>query len=227
MPRVDIHFHLLPGLDDGPGTIEESVELADAAVRDWTSTVVATPHVRSDQVSDVSDLPARVAELQDRLDREGVELSVCCGGELGHELVGTLTQHELDTIAVGPPGARWLLLEAPFGGFEESMHAAAAELRERGFGVVIAHPERSAGVLDDGAAAVRRELAAGTVLQVNAFSLTASMASRPRRPRCASCAKGWPLWSPRTPTAVGACPPCRSPSSRSWARASARRWLAG
>ena len=172
MPRVDIHFHLLPGLDDGPGTIEESVELADAAVRDWTSTVVATPHVRSDQVSDVSDLPARVAELQDRLDREGVELSVCCGGELGPELVGTLTQHELDTIAVGPPGARWLLLEAPFGGFEESMHAAAAELRERGFGVVIAHPERSAGVLDDGAAAVRRELAAGTVLQVNAFSLT-------------------------------------------------------
>ena len=52
------------------------------------------------------------------------------------------------------------------------MHAAAAELRERGFGVVIAHPERSAGVLDHDAAALRRELAAGSVLQVNAFSLT-------------------------------------------------------
>ena len=172
MPRVDIHFHLLPGLDDGPQTIEESVELADAAVRDWTSTVIATPHVRADQVSDVAELPARVEELQDRLDREGIELTVCCGGELGHELVGTLGQHALETIAIGPAGARWLLLEAPFGGFDESVHVAAAELRERGFGVVMAHPERSVGVLDDDAAALRRELAAGTVFQVNAFSLT-------------------------------------------------------
>ena len=172
MPRVDLHFHLLPGLDDGPATIEESVELASAAVRDWTSTVIATPHVRADQVSNVSDLPARVAELQDRLDREGVELSVCCGAELGHELVGTLRQQELETIAVGPPGARWLLLEAPFSGLDESVHAATAELRERGFGVVMAHPERSAGVVEGNAIALRREVAAGTVFQVNAFSLT-------------------------------------------------------
>jgi len=172
MPRVDLHFHLLPGLDDGPGTIEESIELADAAVRDWTSTVIATPHVRADQVSHVSDLPVRVEELQDRLEREGVELSVCCGAELGHEFVGTLGQHDLETIAIGPLGARWLLLEAPFSGFDESVHAAANELRERGFGVVMAHPERSAGVLEGDAAGLRREVAAGTVLQVNAFSLT-------------------------------------------------------
>ena len=172
MPRVDIHFHLLPGLDDGPATIDQSVELAEAAVRDWTSTVIATPHVRSDQISDVSELPDRVAELEDRLARAGVEVSVCLGGELGHELVGTLGHAELDTIAVGPVGARWLLLEAPLAGFDESVHAAAGELRERGFGVVIAHPERSAGVLEDDVACLRRELAAGTLLQVNAFSLT-------------------------------------------------------
>lgn len=171
MPRVDIHFHLLPGLDDGPASMDESVELAQAAVRDWTSTVVCTPHVRLDQVSDVAELPQRVAELEDRLARERVELSVYCGGELGHEMVGRMSRRELDTIAVGPPGVRWLLVEAPFDGFDEGVHAATAELRERGFGVVIAHPERSAGVLDDDAAAVRRELAAGSLMQVNAFSL--------------------------------------------------------
>jgi protein-tyrosine phosphatase len=167
LPRVDIHFHLLPGLDDGPATMEESVELAAAAERDWTSTVVATPHVRLDQVTDVSQLPDRVAELEDRLEREGVQLSVCCGAELGHEMVGRLGQHELDTIAVGPPGARWLLLEAPFEGFDDDVHAAADELRQRGFGVVIAHPERAAGAVE----AIQRELRAGSVLQLNAWSL--------------------------------------------------------
>lgn len=171
MPRVDIHFHLLPGLDDGPATIDESVELAAAAERDWTSTVVTTPHVRADQVTDVVQLPDRVAELEDRLARERVQLSVCCGAELGHEMVGRLGQHELDLIAVGPPGARWLLLEAPFEGFDENVHAAAAELRDRGFGVVLAHPERAAGALDGDADAIRRELRAGSVLQVNAWSL--------------------------------------------------------
>ena len=171
MPRVDIHFHVLPGLDDGPATLDESIELARSAVRDWTSTVIATPHVRLDQVTDVAALPERVSELQDRLDADGVELSVCCGAKLGHEMVGWLSQTALDLVAVGPPGARWLLVEAPFGGFHENVHMATAELRERGFGVVIAHPERSTGILDHGAAAMRRELHAGSLLQVNAMSL--------------------------------------------------------
>jgi protein-tyrosine phosphatase len=86
-------------------------------------------------------------------------------------MVGRLGQHELDTIAHGPPGARWLLVESPFAGFDGEFAAATDELRDRGFAVVIAHPERAAGVLDDGGAALRRELAAGSVLQVNASSL--------------------------------------------------------
>jgi len=50
----------------------------------------------------------------------------------------------LEAVAQGPRGARWLLLEAPWEPFGEELHAAAAELCERDFGVLIAHPERSA-----------------------------------------------------------------------------------
>ena len=81
--RADIHFHLLPGVDDGAANLEESVELARLAEADGTGVIVATPHVRSDFVTDVSDLPDRLAEVRARLALEEIDVDVRCGGELG------------------------------------------------------------------------------------------------------------------------------------------------
>jgi protein-tyrosine phosphatase len=170
--RVELHFHLLPGVDDGPADLADSLELARAAVADGTDTVIVTPHVRSDFVTDVLSLRARVCELSGSLAAAGVPLAIACGGELGHELVPVLRQEELEAIAQGPPGARWLLLEAPWGPFGEDFHAAADELRERGFGVLLAHPERSADAELAGSAGLERELRAGSLAQINALSLT-------------------------------------------------------
>src|SRR4051794_36716293 len=154
---VDLHFHLLPGVDDGPETMEDSLELARAAVEEGTGTVVATPHVRPDFVTDVAALPEVVNLVRAELEREGIPLGVRCGGELGHEMVGRLPQPELDLIAQGPPGARWLLVEAPFAAMAGGFHDALEELRDRGFGVVIAHPERSSDAALDGSGGLRRE----------------------------------------------------------------------
>ena len=169
--RADIHFHLLPGVDDGPATLADSLDLARAAVLDGTTTVVATPHVRHDHVTDVQELRGRVREVKAALAHAGVPLSVVQGGELGHDMVGRLDQEELEAIAQGPPRRRWLLLETPFAGLDEAFNTAADELRDRGFAVVLAHPERAAGVLDAKRAGLDHELASGTALQVNAFSL--------------------------------------------------------
>jgi protein-tyrosine phosphatase len=171
MNYTDIHFHLVPGIDDGPATIDESVALAATAVAEGTSTIVATPHVRSDFFTAVHELPARIAELEDRLAAEGITLCVKRGGELGHDMVGRLAQPDLELIAHGPPGGRWLLVESPFAGFDEVFTAATDELRGRGFRVVVAHPERVPD--DDGSRwrALRHELAHGSMLQVNAWSL--------------------------------------------------------
>ena len=170
-PRTEIHFHILPAIDDGPPTVDDSLYLADRARRDGTGTIVATPHVRTDFHARVDDLPLRVKELQSHVDRVGIPVALRVGAELGHDMVGRLDQRELDSIAQGPRGSRWLLVESPFDGFVDDFAAAIGELRDRGFATVIAHPERAAGVLDDGALALRRELAAGAVLQVNASSL--------------------------------------------------------
>lgn len=169
--RTDIHFHLLPGVDDGPVTMEDSLELARLAVRDGTRTVVATPHIRREYLATPDEVPVRVAELQDRLRLEGIPLSVLPGGELDPEMVPYLEQRDFAQIAVGPPGARWILLEAPFSGLA-GLIEASAQIRARGFGVVIAHPERAAGVLAGGCRILRDELAAGCLAQVSASSLS-------------------------------------------------------
>jgi protein-tyrosine phosphatase len=171
MNSVDLHFHLLPGVDDGPCDMEESLDLARAAVAEGTATVVTTPHVRSDYITDVQELRERVDELRAAIAAAGIDLAVLRGGELGHEMVGRLRQAELDSVAQGPPAARWLLVETPFGGIGADFHAATDELRGRGFGVLVAHPERSGDAALCGSAGLRRELAAGSLAQVNAMSL--------------------------------------------------------
>ena len=173
MDLVDLHFHLLPGVDDGPADLEESLELARAALHAGTGTVVATPHVRPDLgTTDVRKIVEGVREMRSALAAAGIPLTVECGGELGHELAFDLKPHELELLAQGPPGARWLLVETPFHGIGDDFHAATAELRARGFGVLVAHPERSADAATGDESGLRRELAAGSQAQLNALSLS-------------------------------------------------------
>jgi protein-tyrosine phosphatase len=173
MSRVDLHFHLLPGVDDGPADMDASLELARAAVADGSTTVVATPHVRTDLgLTDAVEIHARVLELRAALAAAGIQLDVRCGGELGHDTVAGMRQSELELLAQGPPSGRWVLVETPFEGMGADFHAATEELRDRGFGVLIAHPERSADAILDGHAGLSRELDAGSLAQVNAQSLT-------------------------------------------------------
>ncbi|HEV3376085.1 MAG TPA: CpsB/CapC family capsule biosynthesis tyrosine phosphatase [Thermoleophilaceae bacterium] len=182
MLHVDLHFHLLPGVDDGPADLDESLDLARAALRAGTGTVVATPHVRPDLgLTDTREILERVRELRAALAAAGLPLEITCGGELGHDMAFDLTRDELDLLAQGPRGSRWLLVETPFHGIGEDFHAATAALRALGFGVLVAHPERSADAALDGAAGLRRELAAGSLAQVNAPSLTGGHGEDARR----------------------------------------------
>ncbi len=165
---IDLHCHLLPGVDDGPDTLEESLEYALSAARGGTERIVATPHV---ELVDVAELPERVRELSEALAREGIRLAVDCGGELKPHSVGSLSHEELELIAHGPPGRRWLLLEVPFRGLGEDLLVAAEELRRAGFSTVLAHPERAAG-FDDSLRVLREEVERGAVIQMNVGPLS-------------------------------------------------------
>jgi len=173
LQRAELHFHLLPGVDDGPADLAEAVELARLAVADGTSLVTVTPHVRDLLRRGIlREVPARVEVVAAALGRAGVPLELRTGAELAHDDVEHLSDAELDAIAQGPSGARWVLLEAPlFGPEAGAFLATTAEVRARGFGTLIGHPERCPDLMrDPGALAAERR--AGAWLQVNGSSLT-------------------------------------------------------
>src|SRR5256885_6588446 len=148
--------------------MEEAIDYAMTAVASGTSRIVATPHV--EQV-DVHELPDRVHELRVALRAERIPLAVEVGGEIKPRSVFSLDQDQYEVIAHGPPGRRWLLYEVPFRGVDELFLEGARELRERGFGLVCAHPERSQGLLVGGLSVLRPVLDAGAVVAANVAPL--------------------------------------------------------
>jgi protein-tyrosine phosphatase len=175
---VDLHVHLLPGVDDGPGNLDATLELARLAAADGIVCATATPHVASVVVEEI---PERVGEVRAALAEAAIQIEVHAGGELGARGVGRLSADELRTIAHGPPGARWILLEAPLDGAVGRLHRAADELRCRGYGVVLAHPERCGPLFEDDMRELRKELERGAVTQVSSSSLVGMHGTRARR----------------------------------------------
>ncbi len=166
--RIDLHCHLLPAVDDGPRSLDESIELARLFVNDGIWSANTTPH--SDAVP-IAEIPGLVRELNEALTREHVPLEVRPGAELSWRDLSRISDAELDLIADGPPGARWVLLESPLRPAIEELHDAADELRARGYGVLLAHPERCAELFAESESPLRRELARGSRLQVSSSSL--------------------------------------------------------
>jgi protein-tyrosine phosphatase len=178
MSHVDLHLHLLPGVDDGPedeaASLTHAARLSQSGVHEAT----VTPHVGHPWFPiDVGSIPERTRALQAAIDDAGLDLRLHPGGEIHPEGATSLNAAQLDVIAHGPPGARWVLLEVPFAGIDERFLESCAHVRARGFGLLIAHPERAHGFLAGGSALLRGELEAGALLQVNVCSLL----GRPRR----------------------------------------------
>jgi protein-tyrosine phosphatase len=175
---VDLHVHLLPGVDDGPPDLDATLELGRLEVADGIVTATATPHVAS---VDVAEIPRRVAEVNEALSCAGIPLTVEGGGELAARGVGRLGLEELELIAHGPRGARWILLEAPLDGAVGTLRRAADQLRGAGYGVVLAHPERCHPLFERDMCELRDELALGALAQVSSSSILGLHGIRARR----------------------------------------------
>jgi protein-tyrosine phosphatase len=173
LTRTELHFHLLPGVDDGPSDLDEALEVARLTVADGTSLVTVTPHVRDLLAGGIlNEVPARVREVAEALRGAGIPLEVRTGAELAHDDIPLLADRDLEAFAQGPPGRRWVLLEAPL--FDDDLAgflAATAEVRARGFGTLIGHPERCDPLME-AEGAIDAERGAGARLQVNGSSLT-------------------------------------------------------
>lgn len=169
MNYVDLHSHLLPRLDDGAATMEETRRFARRLDAEGVRDVACTSHIKRAHFPnvDLHELAGRRAAAQNVLDADGIDVRLHPGGELADEDALELDEHELQLIAQGPAHAPWLLLECPFAGLDHVFDAAVHRLMGLGYGLLLAHPERAAGSLER----LEAHLEAGALLQVNVSSL--------------------------------------------------------
>ena len=140
MGFVDLHCHLLPGVDDGAVDVQDSVAMAQRAVREGCSAICATPHIRHDHDVRIGEIAGRIAALGEEFERRGIPLRVLRGGEVAETIVDDLDDAQLQAVCLG--AGRWILLEPRPGPLSDSLEAAVDRLTARGFHALIAHPER-------------------------------------------------------------------------------------
>jgi protein-tyrosine phosphatase len=143
---IDIHCHLLPGLDDGAADWDEAVAMAEIAAADGIAAIVATPHqLDAFARNDAATIRAAAGRLQQLLDRRRIALRVLPGGEVRIEpdLPRKLRDGEILTLG---DRRRHVLLELPHEVFLP-LERLLAELRDQGLTGILAHPERNGGIL--------------------------------------------------------------------------------
>ncbi len=175
---IDLHCHVLPGIDDGPATIEESVELARAAAEAGIVTIVATPHVNSRTPNEAATIARLVGELNMRLAEEQVHVEIRPGAEIAISHVAEIDPQELERLGLG--GGRWLLIEPPFSPVVFGLDGLILGLQRDGHSVVLAHPERCPALQRD-RQMVRSLADAGVLMSITAGSLVGRFGGEVRR----------------------------------------------
>ena len=166
---LDLHCHILPGIDDGPSTMEQAVGMAIAARQDGTRTIVATPHSRDvNERASIACVRAVARRLNAELRARSVPLHVLLGME-NHLALDTPEQVD---AGAGLPieGTRCILIELPFELYPYYTGDTLRNLRLRGLLPIVVHPERNravqrnpqliAGLVQDGA---RSQITAGSL----------------------------------------------------------------
>ena len=175
---IDLHCHVLPGIDDGPETIEGSLEFARTAVAAGIETLVATPHVNSRTPNDSATIARLVKELNARLAQERVALSILPGAEIAVSQVAEIEPEELQRLSLG--GGPWLLVEPPFTTIAVGLEGMLLNLLRKGHRVVLAHPERCPALQRD-RRLVPELVDLGILMSITAGSFTGRFGGEVRR----------------------------------------------
>lgn len=165
---IDLHSHVLPGLDDGAVDVQQSLEILQAMAADGVRIVAATPHVRDDYPTTPAQMRSALEAVRSAASAAGIPIEVISGGELAAETVLRVDDETLRAFGLG--GRPLVLMETPYHGWSNVIEAAAERLRRSAMTPLLAHPERNPAVQR------RPELLAslvgeGVVVQLTAASL--------------------------------------------------------
>jgi protein-tyrosine phosphatase len=175
---IDLHCHVLPGIDDGPSTIEGSLELARAAAAAGTRMIVATPHVSWRYRNEAPTIMGLVAELNGRLAAEAIALDVRPGAEIAMTYAVDMTTAELTALRLG--GGPWLLIECPLTSVASGFDTILMSIQSEGHRILLAHPERCPAFRRD-PELLRRLVQAGLLTSITASAFSGRFGRDVRR----------------------------------------------
>ncbi|HUV50168.1 MAG TPA: CpsB/CapC family capsule biosynthesis tyrosine phosphatase [Anaerolineae bacterium] len=168
---IDIHVHILPGIDDGPSTLKESLEMARIAVENGTRIMISTPHcLNGVYVNWRKDILSACTELNSALKKHNILLAVLPGSEvrLSPEIMDALDKGRLMTMN---DMGRYISLELPDQFIPKAIIGFINRLKNRNITPVITHPERNPAIQHD-VKLLSDLISAGALSQITAGSLT-------------------------------------------------------
>jgi protein-tyrosine phosphatase len=182
---IDLHCHILPGIDDGSGSLEESLAMAAMAADQGIRHIAATPHCITGSVREVT---GNVAMLQELLREENIPLQLYPGMEIfgTYDTARLLKEGKLLTLN----GSRYPLIEFDFYTDGEEETAILRSVIEAGFTPLVAHPERYGCICyDPERANLWRQM--GCLFQVNRGSLLGRYGQQTRQMAMALVRRGF------------------------------------
>lgn len=167
---IDIHTHILPGLDDGPKSLQESIALARCYERAGVKRVIATPHfIPGTAWAPTKEKVRRsVQTLQEKLNEEGIVLKIESGMEVAYHGKMADRIKAGDLLPLGNSG--YYLVEPAFHGEQGSFLTTVSLLLQQSIKIIIAHPERIIRFQEQ-PELIEKVVKEGALLQINAGSL--------------------------------------------------------
>ncbi len=176
---IDIHNHLLPGLDDGSPDMESSIAMARMAVADGITHIVCTPHANHRYLYDPFRVEDLIATLRARLADAGIPLQLARGADF-HLTYENIQEALADPARFSIAGRGYLMTELPDFGSFSSFDETYYELRLAGMTPVLTHPERNP-TLQDNQSKLYDWLRLGVLVQVTANSVLGDMGKKAQR----------------------------------------------
>jgi len=176
---IDIHSHILPNLDDGSGSLEQSIEMAKTAANSGTTLLYATPHHANGMYwNDAQTVTNAVAKLNYELQLRAIPLQVKPGSEI--RVYKNLLDDLDNGIILSLDHSRYILIEFPPRGIPEQIKELIHELKVMGKVAVLAHPERNLAIARNPQKLVDL-VELGVLCQVTAGSISGAFGSKIRR----------------------------------------------
>ncbi|MDO6592945.1 tyrosine-protein phosphatase [Neptuniibacter sp. 1_MG-2023] len=189
---IDLHCHLLPGIDDGASSMEEALSLARIAADDGITHMVLTPHVHPGRYNNnVQSIKPIFEQFQTALVENDINLSVKAAGEvrLSAEVLAMFANNQLPFLGVWED-KKVMLLELPHSHVPPGSEKLVKWLLDRGVLPMIAHPERNKGIMSD-VTKLTPFIELGCLFQLTAMSVSGGFGVEAKRLSDQMLMNGW------------------------------------